>query len=490
MKKLSLFSFVLVALCCIFSSCNKIELPEAEENGSIVFNFNSALSGLNKSSINTQQDSIAESALRAIVISIVDSKGNSVVSTEEIPLYNMNGNYISKPISLKKGNYKLTDFLVIDAVGKVIYLSPKEGSPKAYLVNDPLPIEFNITKDQVNKVSVEVLRNLGEDSMEFGYTTFTFDVVKVFDFLVSVFTADDSSQNFMLTNAEIIVNKNDNNVYEGLLLPKTNKITLRDDYGIYNLLIRKNGYKDYILDLTLAELKGYSNNPLVVVLTKAIYKLPDGLIAFYPFNGNANDISENHLNGFSFASLTNDRFGNSNSAYHFNGSNQYIDFPNDSLLKPQFPFTLACWVKLEQYDPSNFMVVNDFALDIYAGACLQVTATGYAGMTYGNGGYISVYSRYGKRGNTILNLNQWYHITGVFVSATQLELYVNGVNDGGVYAGEATHMEYSKVPGTIGRKDCGNYTFPPYYLKGYVDDVAFYNRVLNPNDVTALYNYR
>ena len=53
--------------------------------------------------------------------------------------------------------------------------------------------------------------------------------------------------------------------------------------------------------------------------------LTNGLIAYYPFNGNANDASGNGNNGTVYgATLTADRFGNPNSAYYFNGTNNYI----------------------------------------------------------------------------------------------------------------------------------------------------------------------
>ena len=51
----------------------------------------------------------------------------------------------------------------------------------------------------------------------------------------------------------------------------------------------------------------------------------EGLVAHYPFNGNANDESGNGNNGIVYgATLTVDRFGNTNKAYDFNGSTTYI----------------------------------------------------------------------------------------------------------------------------------------------------------------------
>ena len=53
----------------------------------------------------------------------------------------------------------------------------------------------------------------------------------------------------------------------------------------------------------------------------------NGLVAYYPFNGNANDYSLNANNGTVIdATLTADRFGNTNSAYQFNGNGSYIYF--------------------------------------------------------------------------------------------------------------------------------------------------------------------
>lgn len=51
----------------------------------------------------------------------------------------------------------------------------------------------------------------------------------------------------------------------------------------------------------------------------------NGLIAWFPFNGNANDMSGNGHNGTVYgATLTTDRFGNTYGAFNFNGSTSYI----------------------------------------------------------------------------------------------------------------------------------------------------------------------
>jgi len=75
-------------------------------------------------------------------------------------------------------------------------------------------------------------------------------------------------------------------------------------------------------------------------------KLDSGLMAYYPFNGNANDASGNGNNAvFNNASLTNDRFGNPNSAYSFNGIDNYIRVPNASAINPIGQISLCVFVK-------------------------------------------------------------------------------------------------------------------------------------------------
>ena len=69
------------------------------------------------------------------------------------------------------------------------------------------------------------------------------------------------------------------------------------------------------------------------------------LVAYYPFQGNADDMSGNGHTGTVFgAVLTADRFGNPNSAYSFDGSNDYILVPNAADLNITGSLTLAAWI--------------------------------------------------------------------------------------------------------------------------------------------------
>jgi hypothetical protein len=73
--------------------------------------------------------------------------------------------------------------------------------------------------------------------------------------------------------------------------------------------------------------------------------LVNGLVAYYPFCGNANDQSGNGLNGLvNGATLTADRFGNSNSAYNFNGTSDFIKVLDNDLLDLTQNLTLSAWI--------------------------------------------------------------------------------------------------------------------------------------------------
>ena len=71
-----------------------------------------------------------------------------------------------------------------------------------------------------------------------------------------------------------------------------------------------------------------------------------GLQAYYSFNGNANDQSGNNNHPvFNNAALIADRFGNANSAYHFNGRSSYMKILNSASLNSANKLSISAWVR-------------------------------------------------------------------------------------------------------------------------------------------------
>ncbi len=74
--------------------------------------------------------------------------------------------------------------------------------------------------------------------------------------------------------------------------------------------------------------------------------LDSGLVAFYPFNSNANDESGNNNHGVvNGPILTTDRNGNDSSAFEFDGTSNYISVANSPSL--QSPSTELTQVRMD-----------------------------------------------------------------------------------------------------------------------------------------------
>jgi hypothetical protein len=289
MKKVMYFSSILfLVLCFATSSCKKDAGSTSAGQVEFTLVLDNPQSSL-KSISDTTDTSTNSGTASAIIVTIVDASGNVVKNSEKIDLYSMSGSYITQPISLVSGSYKLTRFLVLDATNKVLYASPVTGSVKAGLVQQPLPIAFSTQTNAVTKLVPEVLVAKGSTPENFGYATFSFSVVQTFDFLVGAFIYNESLKNYQLTSATISVLRdstvNDSlKVYSGQLsaqtnstnvtvydsLGVTNKITLPERYSSYKLVITKAGYKTYSKSFSKAELKlhlrGADKGPLVIVL--------------------------------------------------------------------------------------------------------------------------------------------------------------------------------------------------------------------------------
>lgn len=85
---------------------------------------------------------------------------------------------------------------------------------------------------------------------------------------------------------------------------------------------------------------------MVSFVILVITQIPtNGLVAYYSFNGNANDESGNGNHGIVHgATSTSDKFSNPNSAYWFDGIDDYIQLPI-SIIDGQ-EGTISCWIQI------------------------------------------------------------------------------------------------------------------------------------------------
>jgi hypothetical protein len=218
--------------------------------------------------------------------------------------------------------------------------------------------------------------------------------------------------------------------------------------------------------------------------------LSKDLIAYYPFDGNANDESGNGNHaGIYGPILTDDRFGTPNSAFSFDGLDDLIDC-GDIFNDIDMPFTITAWVYCLTNDQAGVIFATDFQSITtpepdYYGFALNQAKYDYDNVLldstkltvrYGDGGLPSQESRRSKHSESFLKLNQWIHVAGVVRGATDMSLFINGQDDGGAYSGTGDPLVHNEWPATIGGR-----------FMGKLDEIRVYKRALSKGEIQTLY---
>jgi len=207
--------------------------------------------------------------------------------------------------------------------------------------------------------------------------------------------------------------------------------------------------------------------------------LDSGLVACYPFSGDANDFSGNKHNGIvNGATLTTDRFGNANSAYSFNGTSNSISIVHfDSLVGTANEVSVSVWA-LATSNTSNgiFMLSPDTIPDRFVG-CGQYLNTIY--WDYGN---ILVN---GRSTASQTYDNNWHHYVYIMSQSKNIkQVYLdNAMVINTTYGGSLINRKRTLLIGAGIDADGGGIRF-----HGSIDDMKFYNRALTGTEVNALYN--
>jgi len=212
------------------------------------------------------------------------------------------------------------------------------------------------------------------------------------------------------------------------------------------------------------------------MIGKAQVNLQNGLVAYYPFNGNANDESGNGNNGIvNGATLTVDRFGKSNSAFSFNGAANYISVQNNSLLCPQ-NFTLSLWFYSTSSIPFGTLLNKQYGSTV--GQSYDIYFQ-FGTLMFTVDGSVNELSHIGT-----IAQDTWYNVLCVFdPNSNSSKLYVNGLF---VAQGVASTVQYDTHPLIIGAESDNNSVYN--FFGGSIDDIRIYNRPLNEAEIQALYS--
>jgi len=208
---------------------------------------------------------------------------------------------------------------------------------------------------------------------------------------------------------------------------------------------------------------------------KAQANLDSMLVAYYPFNGNAIDESGNGNNGAVYgAMLTEDRFGNENSAFWFNGISDYIEIADNYQLDIISEISITGWMKKDSNVPWASMVTK-------------------GGETVDE----NIYTIHNSIGNGIIftgmhdtscvssfdiNLNEWHFISLTW-DGNVAKIYIDG---------EADELSFLNYSGTLTPNNSSLFIGVDSpgeieYFHGYLDDIRIYRRGLNEEEINLLF---
>jgi len=220
------------------------------------------------------------------------------------------------------------------------------------------------------------------------------------------------------------------------------------------MMIPKMKIRLYItISLLLFNLLAYSQDP----------------VAYFPFNGNTNDESgnSNNANPLGGVLLTSDRFGNANSAYIFDGVDDYMTSVIN--LSTNQPFSLSVWVYWNGANAGFQEILSWWN-----------SAQGQS--PYLGTGLNSSEIRFGDTWNaTGINMpvNRWVHLGAVYDGNTS-SLYLDGVF--AAISGSGLNYDF-----TNGSLEIGKQAQFTEYWDGKIDDIRIYNRTLSATEIDQLF---
>ncbi len=232
--------------------------------------------------------------------------------------------------------------------------------------------------------------------------------------------------------------------------------------------------------------------------------LTAGLVASYPFSGNANDASGNGNDGEVMTGHTNwgggtpvlaaDRFGNADMAYYFNeGGN--IEVPYSTILNPS-SMSISWWIKMEEQANNDYMISmsrwNCYKVNLQDINRVFFTTKVEDPETPGE----FIFSDRDHDGEGLV-ADTWYHLAVSF-GVGHMKFYIDGelvkdwdnVPDASILdiSADPVNLTFGQdLPTALYADDDVHNVAWGGFFKGKLDDIMIYNYVLSDAEVLALY---
>ncbi|MBI5858609.1 MAG: LamG domain-containing protein [Sphingobacteriales bacterium] len=217
--------------------------------------------------------------------------------------------------------------------------------------------------------------------------------------------------------------------------------------------------------------------------------LNNGLIAYYLFNGNANDATSNQNHGtVNGASLTVDRFGNANQAYLFNGASSYIQMNSSVSLDLKESFSISAWIRPDNYLSPGIVIWHGdaaFAKDPFLLYFSNRPGYNSLGVRKDVVDGLTINECWAPPGTIFSGV--WSHVVGVCDATTKkMKLYINGelmntVTFANMSIAYSTNNFITMIGAALSTSGIGQ------YFQGKLDEIRIYNRELTQSEVKEIF---
>ncbi len=228
--------------------------------------------------------------------------------------------------------------------------------------------------------------------------------------------------------------------------------------------------------------------------------LQQGLVAYYPFNGNANDESGNGNHGQAFGSPTFVQ-GVQGQGLKLNGINSVggsgnpdrIRVPNSASLQFSDKMSVAYWVKIDGNQVQTPMNCSGNAISGISGTVLAKSGDRYGiyfseSETVSGFGVNPYFGGIGGSASGLTTVYQNYRHVVYSVDNNTISIYVNGVlknvTNGNINYGNANGQDLNIGVQNNSAGACLTYWYP---INGVLDEIGMWNRTLSASEVQQLY---
>lgn len=203
----------------------------------------------------------------------------------------------------------------------------------------------------------------------------------------------------------------------------------------------------------------------------------NGCVGYWDFNGDAKDCINGNDGTVSGATLITNRFGMQNRAYSFNGTSDYIQIPDSTLLQLSDWFGICLWFYRISASGTTETILNkgdsntDYKIEIDSNNNIVFSFYNSSGTLY-----------YNKKTTTTINTGQWYNLICFFNTVT-FTIIVNGSRTAGYYNNNPAGQTPRTTSGDLYIGKRGSV----YNFNGIISEVFIYDTAKSEQEIMPFY---